>query len=50
MYDVAKDPREINDLADQPSMKPVVKELFADLLELQQTMNDDLDLSGLAPE
>jgi hypothetical protein len=26
-----------------------VKELFADLVELQKTMNDDLDLSGLAP-
>jgi arylsulfatase A-like enzyme len=49
LYDVANDPLEMNDLADDASMKPVVKELFADLVELQKTMNDDLDLSGLAP-
>jgi arylsulfatase A-like enzyme len=49
LYDVKKDPQEMKDLAADASMKPVVKELFGDLVQLQKRMNDDLDLSGLAP-
>ena len=42
-----KDPNEMNDLAANPEYKEKVKSLFADLLELQKTMDDELDLSGL---
>ena len=49
LYDIANDPLEQNDLAGKESMKPVVKELFADLQKLQASMNDDLDLSAMAP-
>ncbi len=48
LYDVKADPKEMDDIADKPSMKPVVKELFASLQELQAEMNDQVDLSGLA--
>jgi choline-sulfatase len=49
LYDIRKDPLEMNDLAGDASRKPVVNELFASLVELQREMNDDLDLSELAP-
>ena len=49
LYDIKNDPMETKDLIDQASMKPVVKSLFAKLQSLQQSMNDDLDLSELAP-
>ena len=49
LYDIQADPLEMKDLAADPEMKPVVKKLFAQLLELQESMNDSLDLSGLTP-
>ncbi len=49
LYDVKNDPHEINDLADDASMKPVMKALFTQLVDLQKEMNDDLDLNELAP-
>lgn len=49
LYDIKNDPREMNDLVAKPAMKPVVQGLFADLVKLQNSMNDDLDLSDLAP-
>ncbi len=49
LYDIKNDPREMKDLANQPEMKPVVKELFAELQQLQQRLNDKVDLSALAP-
>ena len=49
LYDLAADPLEQQDLIDQPEMKPVVNDLFGRLVALQRQMNDDLDLSDLAP-
>ncbi len=49
LYDIKKDPREMKDLASDPSMKPVLKRLFADLLVLQESMHDKLDISSLQP-
>ncbi|MGI9474628.1 MAG: sulfatase-like hydrolase/transferase, partial [Rubripirellula sp.] len=49
LYDIQKDPLEKSDLAAEPSMQPVVTDLFGQLVTLQQEMNDSLDLSGLAP-
>lgn len=49
LYDVADDPLEMRDLMDDPSIKPVVKNLFERLVALQVEMNDTLDLSGLGP-
>jgi arylsulfatase A-like enzyme len=49
LYDIQQDPKEMIDLADRTSMQPVIKELFAELQKLQQSMNDTLDLSALQP-
>ena len=49
LYDVQADPLEKNDLANDPANKPLIRELFANLLTLQREMNDDLDISDLAP-
>ena len=49
LYDIESDPLESEDLASKATMKPVMKELFADLQDLQKTMNDKVDLSALAP-
>ena len=49
LYDVEEDPLEKTDLAAEPSMKPVVTELFGQLVDLQREMNDELDLSDMAP-
>ena len=47
LFDMEKDPNEMNDLADSPEYREKVRTLFADLLELQKTMGDKLDLSDL---
>ncbi|MEZ4969686.1 MAG: DUF4976 domain-containing protein [Flavobacteriaceae bacterium] len=47
LFDMDKDPNEMNDLADSPAYREKVRTLFADLLELQKTMGDKLDLNGL---
>ena len=49
LYDVLNDPMETTDLIEQPSMKPVVRDLFAKLQGQQKSMNDGLDLSELSP-
>lgn len=49
LFDVEKDPLEMNDLAGEAAMKGVVSELFSQLVELQESMNDQLDLSALRP-
>ncbi len=46
LFDMKTDPHEINDLADKPEHQEKVKVLFEDLMELQKTMNDSLDLKG----
>ena len=47
LFDLKNDPNEMNDLAESPEYKEKVKTLFKDLLELQKTMDDKLDLSEL---
>ncbi|TWU54582.1 Arylsulfatase [Rubripirellula tenax] len=49
LYDIAADPREMKDLADNPKSKPLLQEMFAQLQDLQREMNDDLDLTALKP-
>lgn len=49
LYDIQNDPTEMNDLADDASMRSTVKQLFDRLVGLQREMNDDLDLSELVP-
>lgn len=48
LYDLKKDPEEMNDLAGKDEMKPVVERLFAKLQTLQAEMNDSLDLTQIA--
>ena len=50
LYDIKHDPLEKNDLAQEPGMKPILADLFRRLIALQDTMNDDLDLSALTPQ
>ncbi len=47
LYDVQNDPHEMNDLAAKPESKPVIKKLFAKLLEQQKMLEDDLDLKAV---
>jgi len=35
------------DLADKPQSKPIIKKLFARLLELQASTGDKLDIKGV---
>ncbi|QDT03165.1 Arylsulfatase [Rubripirellula lacrimiformis] len=49
LYDVQADPKEMHDLADDPQSKPLVKQLFAELQQLQSSLDDHLDLTPLAP-
>jgi arylsulfatase A-like enzyme len=45
LFDLANDPLEINDLADDPTQASRVRELFHTLLRLQKQFDDPLDLS-----
>lgn len=47
LYNVARDPREIADLAEEPGSHAIVERLFAKLIELQQQTGDSLDLAGI---
>ncbi|NPA37653.1 MAG: sulfatase-like hydrolase/transferase [Chlorobi bacterium] len=47
LFDLNKDPLEMNDISEKPENATKVKELFADLLQLQKEMNDTLDLKPL---
>ena len=49
LYHVAADPEELKDLADAPDSKPIMKRLFAKLLELQKETGDTLDLTAAYP-
>ena len=49
LYHVAEDPEELTDLADSPDSKPIMKRLFAKLLELQKETGDVLDLRAAYP-
>ncbi|MEM9586299.1 MAG: sulfatase-like hydrolase/transferase [Planctomycetota bacterium] len=50
LYNIKADPLERIDLANDPAMKPVLVKLFSKLRTLQQSMNDQVDLTALAPE
>lgn len=45
LFDMKNDPNEMTDLSEQPRHKERVNALFKELVELQKTMNDSLDLS-----
>ncbi len=49
LFDLAADPKEMRDLAASPDHQDRVRTLFAELQALQAEMDDDLDLSALAP-
>lgn len=50
LYDVAKDPFETEDLSKNPKNLPLMKKLFARLLELQEELEDQVDLKAAYPE
>ena len=50
LFNLRGDPEEIHDLAGQPGQQPTLRRLFAELLQLQQTMADPLDLVSVYPE
>ncbi|HUH46430.1 MAG TPA: sulfatase-like hydrolase/transferase [Arenibacter sp.] len=47
LFDLENDPSEMNDVADDPAYSEKVKTLFADLMDLQKTMDDKLDLQDI---
>lgn len=47
LFDLAKDPEEMKDLAENPVFQEEAQSLFQDLMALQKQMDDTLDLSGL---
>jgi len=49
IFDLAKDPLEMNDIAARPESVEIKKRLFARLRELQKQTGDTLDLSGFGP-
>jgi choline-sulfatase len=46
LYDLANDPEEMHDLADDPRQTQRRQELFDRLLDMQQALNDELDLQA----
>ncbi len=50
LFNVAKDPFETKNLAENPEMSPIVKLLFSKLLDLQEEMEDELDLKAVYPK
>lgn len=49
LYNIANDPQELHDLADQKQHQATVSKLFARLLELQKETGDTLDLAKAFP-
>lgn len=47
LFDLEKDPNEMNDLANNPEYSDKVKTLFNDLMQLQEKMDDKLELGDL---
>ena len=50
LYDLNKDPKEMRNLAENPEYKPKMKALFAEFMELQKEMGDQMDLTATFPE
>ncbi len=50
LFDLANDPEELNNLADEAQYRDTVRRLFDQLLELQTTAGDRLDLKEAFPE
>jgi choline-sulfatase len=50
LYNLKKDPEEIEDLAGKKRYKKRMKKLFAKLLELQKETGDELDLKAIYPD
>ena len=49
LFNLREDPHEMNDLADDPRSGPLIKRLFAKLLQLQKETGDELDLKSVFP-
>ncbi|MGB5666438.1 MAG: sulfatase-like hydrolase/transferase [Maribacter sp.] len=47
LFDMENDPEEMNDLASDEKFHAKVKELFNDLIQLQEQMNDQMDLKDI---
>lgn len=47
LFDLEKDSEEMIDLAQNPAYNAKVKDLFEDLIDLQKTMGDELDLTAI---
>jgi len=47
LYDLKNDPKELNDIASNPSNSKKIKSLFSELMKLQNDMGDQLDLSSI---
>ena len=47
LFDLKKDPEEMNDISEYPTNKEKVKFLFTELLQLQKDMDDPLDLTNI---
>ncbi len=50
LYNLARDPLELNDLAGRAESKPTMRKLFARLLGLQEETGDRLDLKTAYPD
>ncbi|MBI1375084.1 MAG: sulfatase-like hydrolase/transferase [Phycisphaera sp.] len=50
LYNLKDDPYEMNDLAKDPKFASTIRELFAELLKLQQQTGDNLDLKKAYPD
>ena len=50
LFDLENDPEEIDDLFGKPEYTNKIKSLFKDLIELQKSMGDELDLTPLYNE
>ena len=50
LYNLKEDPLEMHNLRETPAAKPIVRKLYAKLLELQKETGDQLDISQFAPE
>jgi choline-sulfatase len=49
LYHLSEDPEETVDLADNAELRPLVRKLFGELVELQREMGDSLDLASSFP-